>query len=173
MVLSLKNIYLDIDIGFGGETADYKFTEVISNWRVRDARACSFACAFEHYFHFSIYFIAGFVSVSGEFTQSRSYQNAKQNMKKGGTVNIDIIGRATVYKARLHTLGDSLKVTPVLQKAIINLPTSCTNDIDKSKYFRLIQNFGTHYTSVVTMGAKAVQRLSMGTAGMAVRLGLF
>ena len=114
------------------------------------------------------YHVAGFVSVSGEFTQSKSYQNAKENMKKGGTVNIDIIGRATVYKARLHTFGDSLKVSPVQQKAIENLPSGSCVDGDIPKYLRLIQSFGTHYTSVVTMGAKAVQRLSMGSAGKGV-----
>jgi hypothetical protein len=111
--------------------------------------------------------------VSGEFSQSKSYQNAKESIKKGGKVSIDIIGRATAYKARLHTLGDSLKASPVLQKTIKNLkhPTAkeCpVPDNDLSDYFRLIQNFGTHYSTVVTMGAKAVQRLTMTTAGIEI-----
>lgn len=103
--------------------------------------------------------------MSGEFSQSKSYQSTKESIKKGGKVNIDIIGRATAYKARLHVLGD-MKASVTLQKAIKDLPGQCTKPEDLTPYYRLIQKFGTHFTTVVTMGAKAVQRLTMTTEGM-------
>ena len=102
--------------------------------------------------------------MSGEFSQSTSYQSNKERTEKGGNVNIDIIGRATAYKARLHTLGD-MYASPELQNAIQGLPAQCSDSKKLNAYFELIRKYGTHFTAVVTMGAKAVQRLTMTTAG--------
>lgn len=103
--------------------------------------------------------------MSGEFSQSKSYNSNKERIEKGGNVNIDIIGRATAYKARLHTLGD-MHASVELQKDIQDLPAKCSHPkTGLSPYYSLIRKFGTHFTTVVTMGAKAVQRVTMTTAG--------
>ena len=118
--------------------------------------------------HRGLFFVlAGVFSASGEFTQSKSYQNTKQSIKKGGKVNIYIIGRATVYKARLNTFENTMKASPFLQSAINGLPVPSSQCRRKelSPYYKIIQGFGTHFTTVVTMGAKAVQRLTMTTEG--------
>ena len=61
-----------------------------------------------------------------------------------------------------------MKATTFLKDAIEGLPVpsaSCGKS-ELLPYFELIRSFGTHFTSVVTMGAKAVQRLTMTTQGM-------
>ena len=48
----------------------------------------------------------------------------------------------------------------MFENAIQKLPSeNCEDDAMQQKYIQLIQRFGTHYTTEVVMGAKAVQEL--------------
>lgn len=60
----------------------------------------------------------------------------------------------SVYKLRIV----HLKLSDFLEDSIRVLPTEkCEEDVIQSLYIRVIEQFGTHYTTEVVMGAKAVQ----------------
>ncbi|XP_076091692.1 perforin-like protein 1 [Mytilus galloprovincialis] len=95
---------------------------------------------------------------SGSFSASTSYKKSVKEVTKGETTTLDIVGRANVYKARLSTTGTTSKLSDFLEDSIRVLPTEkCEEDVIQSLYIRVIEQFGTHYTTEVVMGAKAVQ----------------
>lgn len=51
-----------------------------------------------------------------------------------------------------------MKLSDFLEDSIRVLPTEkCEEDVIQNLYIRVIEQFGTHYTTEVVMGAKAVQ----------------
>ncbi|VDI70772.1 Hypothetical predicted protein [Mytilus galloprovincialis] len=95
---------------------------------------------------------------SGSFMASTSYQKTVKEMTKGETTTLDIVGRANVYKARLSTDGAMSKLSDFLEDNIRALPSdNCEADAIQQRYIQVVEQFGTHYTTEVVMGAKAVQ----------------
>ncbi|XP_052065031.1 uncharacterized protein LOC127704847 [Mytilus californianus] len=95
---------------------------------------------------------------SGSFMASTSYQKTVKEMTKGETTTLDIVGRANVYKARLSSAGTMSKLSDFLEDNIRALPSeNCEEDAIQQRYIQLVEQFGTHYTTEVVMGAKAVQ----------------
>ncbi|CAC5408189.1 unnamed protein product [Mytilus coruscus] len=101
---------------------------------------------------------AGGYGVSGSFSASTSYKKSVKEVTKGETTTLQIVGRANVYKARLSSIGTISKVSDFFEDNIRALPSeNCEEDVVQQLYIQVIEQFGTHYTTEVVMGAKAVQ----------------
>ncbi|VDI56089.1 Hypothetical predicted protein [Mytilus galloprovincialis] len=97
---------------------------------------------------------------TGSFSASASYQKTVKEMSKGDTTTLDIIGRANVYKARLASTGTMSKLSVFLDNSLRALPSeNCEENAIQQMYINLVEQFGTHYTTEVVMGAKATQEL--------------
>ncbi|XP_052092455.1 uncharacterized protein LOC127728916 [Mytilus californianus] len=95
---------------------------------------------------------------SGSFSASASYKKAVKEVTKGDTTTSEIVGRAIVYKARLSSTGTISKLSDFFEDNIRALPSeNCEEDVIQQLYIQVIEQFGTHYTTEVVMGAKAVQ----------------
>ncbi|CAC5400661.1 unnamed protein product [Mytilus coruscus] len=106
----------------------------------------------------SVNVAAGGYGVSGSFSASASYKKAVKEVTKGETTTLQIVGRANVYKARLSSIGTISKVSDFFEDSIRALPSeNCEEDVIQQLYIQVIEQFGTHYTTEVVMGAKAVQ----------------
>ncbi|CAG2200097.1 unnamed protein product [Mytilus edulis] len=81
-----------------------------------------------------------------------------KEVTKGDTTTSEIVGRAIVYKARLSSSGTISKLSDFFEDNIRALPSeNCEQDVIQQLYIQVIEQFGTHYTTEVVMGAKAVQ----------------
>ncbi|XP_052065033.1 uncharacterized protein LOC127704848 [Mytilus californianus] len=97
---------------------------------------------------------------TGSFSASTSYQKTVKEIAKGETTTLDIIGRANVYKARLASTGTQSKLSDFLENSFRALPSeNCEEDAIQQMYINVVEQFGTHYSTEVVMGAKAVQEL--------------
>jgi hypothetical protein len=60
-----------------------------------------------------------------------------------------------------------LQVTDYFEKAVMLLPMEdCEEDSLQEMYLDFIREFGTHYTTQVVMGAKAVQQLTFSKSDL-------
>ncbi|XP_076116676.1 uncharacterized protein LOC143084153 [Mytilus galloprovincialis] len=97
---------------------------------------------------------------TGSFSASASYQKTVKEMSKGETTTLDIIGRANIYKARLASTGTMSKLSDFLENSLRALPSeNCEENSIQQMYINVVEQFGTHYTTEVVMGAKATQEL--------------
>ncbi|KAJ8302809.1 hypothetical protein KUTeg_019205 [Tegillarca granosa] len=105
--------------------------------------------------------------LSGSFSASFAYQNSKRNIEKRDTTSLNIIGRAVVYKARLSSTARMSKVSDYFESAVKALPTDrCEEDNMQRLYLQVIEDFGTHYTTQVVMGAKAINEIRFRTSDL-------
>ncbi|XP_077992423.1 uncharacterized protein LOC144446518 isoform X2 [Glandiceps talaboti] len=113
---------------------------------------------------------ASFGSVSGSFSASASYKSMNQATMNSHSVFVDVIGRVIVYDARLVPFN--MDVSEEFRQAVKNLPPlrcciyGINCDEDCSMYNEFITAFGTHYTTNVLMGGRAVQRYQMTSESM-------
>uniref|UniRef100_K1R9Z4 Uncharacterized protein n=1 Tax=Magallana gigas TaxID=29159 RepID=K1R9Z4_MAGGI len=99
--------------------------------------------------------------VSASFSASASYQKNTREIQKGETTTLSVVSRAVVYRARMSETSKSSKVNDYFEKAVTLLPMDdCESGPLQEMYISLIREFGTHYTTEVVMGAKAVQQLT-------------
>ncbi|XP_077870384.1 uncharacterized protein LOC100370048 [Saccoglossus kowalevskii] len=102
---------------------------------------------------------------SASFSASASYKQMLQSTLNTENIFVDIIGRVIVYDARLSPF--TTDVSDEFREAVRRLPavSCCEFDIgchlDCPLYDEFIGAFGTHYTSRVLMGGRAVQRHQM------------
>ncbi|XP_062618474.1 uncharacterized protein LOC134280055 [Saccostrea cucullata] len=105
--------------------------------------------------------------VSASFSASASYQKNTQQIQKGETTTLSIVSRAVVYRARMSETSKISKVTDYFEKAVMLLPMeNCEDDSLQEMYVNFIREFGTHYTTQVVMGAKAVQQLTFSNSDL-------
>ncbi|XP_048745195.2 uncharacterized protein LOC125658102 [Ostrea edulis] len=105
--------------------------------------------------------------LSASFSASASYQKNTQEIQKGETTTLSIVSRAVVYRARMSETSKMSKVTDYFEKAVMLLPMEdCEEDSLQEMYLNFIQEFGTHYTTQVVMGAKAVQQLTFSKSDL-------
>ncbi|XP_061194766.1 uncharacterized protein LOC133202919 [Saccostrea echinata] len=105
--------------------------------------------------------------VSASFSASASYQKNTQQIQKGETTTLSIVSRAVVYRARMSETSKISKVSDYFEKAVMLLPMeNCDNDSLQDMYLNFIREFGTHYTTQVVMGAKAVQQLTFSNSDL-------
>ncbi|XP_061194763.1 uncharacterized protein LOC133202916 [Saccostrea echinata] len=105
--------------------------------------------------------------VSASFSASASYQKNTQQIQKGETTTLSIVSRAVVYRARMSETSKLSKVSDYFEKAVMLLPMeNCEDDSLQDMYLNFIREFGTHYTTQVVMGAKAVQQLTFSNSDL-------
>ncbi|XP_062601466.1 uncharacterized protein LOC134263170 [Saccostrea cucullata] len=99
--------------------------------------------------------------VSASFSASASYQKNTREIHKGETTTLNIVSRAVAYRARMSETAKMSKVNEYVEKAVMLLPMeNCEDESLQEMYLNFIREFGTHYTTQVVMGAKAVQQLT-------------
>ncbi|XP_077978826.1 uncharacterized protein LOC144434246 [Glandiceps talaboti] len=107
---------------------------------------------------------------SGSFSASASYKTMNQATMNSNSVFVDIVGRVVVYDARLVPF--SMDASAEFREAVKHLPPlrcciySVTCNVGCSLYDEFISAFGTHYTTNVLMGGRAVQRYQMNSQSM-------
>ncbi|XP_048745128.1 uncharacterized protein LOC125658081 isoform X2 [Ostrea edulis] len=105
--------------------------------------------------------------LSASFSASASYQKNTREIQKGETTTLSIVSRAVVYRARMSETSKMSKVTDYFEKAVMLLPMEdCEKDSLQEMYLNFIGEFGTHYTTQVVMGAKAVQQLTFSKSDL-------
>nr|XP_034328407.1 uncharacterized protein LOC117689954 [Crassostrea gigas] len=105
--------------------------------------------------------------VSASFSASASYQKNTREIQKGETTTLNVVSRAVVYRARMSETSKSSKVNDYFEKAVMLLPMeNCESGVLQEMYINLVREFGTHYTTEVVMGAKAVQQLTFSRSDL-------
>ncbi|XP_062602269.1 uncharacterized protein LOC134263931 [Saccostrea cucullata] len=105
--------------------------------------------------------------VSASFSASASYQKNTREIQKGETTTLSIVSRAVAYRARMSETSKMSKVNEYFEKAVMLLPMeNCEDESLQEMYLNFIREFGTHYTTQVVMGAKAVQQLTFAKSDL-------
>ncbi|XP_052705816.1 uncharacterized protein LOC128181455 [Crassostrea angulata] len=104
---------------------------------------------------------------SASFSASASYQKNSREIQKGETTTLNVVSRAVVYRARMSETSKLSKVNDYFEKAVMLLPMEdCESGPLQEMYINLVREFGTHYTTEVVMGAKAVQQLTFSKSDL-------
>ncbi|XP_022337633.2 uncharacterized protein LOC111133481 [Crassostrea virginica] len=115
----------------------------------------------------SVNAMGGGWGVSASFSASASYQKNTREIQKGTSSTLSIVSRAVVYRARMSETAKVSKVNDFFEKAVMLLPMeNCDSSELQEMYLNFIQEFGTHYTTEVVMGAKAVQQLTFSKSDL-------
>jgi len=110
------------------------------------------------------------VDASFSFSLNKEHQNAVETLSKSESVFVQIVGRTVIYRSRLNDKMPE-KVGAAFAEHVKNLDPSCEYETgtvvakcleeEEEKYQTLVETFGTHYTTEVVMGGRAVERYTM------------
>ena len=115
------------------------------------------------------------LSAEASFSLNKEHEKTMETISKSESVFVQIVGQTVAYRARLEDKTPA-DVTDAFAEYVFNLDPSCEYktgtfvpkcaEEEEEKYQRVIELFGTHYTTSVTMGGKAFDRYTLSANEM-------